>query len=905
MATAETHVPPQNLEAEGSVLGAMMVSEGAIAPVILDVRLHDEDFYRERHRIVFRAITGLYEQGEPVDALTVSEHLSQHGELAEAGGKEAVSELASTVPVPGNARHYAQIVKQNALLRRLLATSQRIQKSVHDREGEPDQLVERAESLLFKVAHEERAGDFRRVAEVLGDEIDRLEQLAKGDQTITGTPSGFRDLDAKLGGFQPGNLIIVAARPSLGKSALVCNIAENVASKYEKPVAFFSLEMSEAELAHRFISCRSRIPNDKLRKGNVAARDWPRVVRACNELEKVPLWLDDSSDLSLLELRAKARRLAASEGGLGLVIVDYLQLMRAEDPRANRVEQVGQFSRGLKILARELNVPVIGLSQLSRAPEQRPGGKPMLSDLRESGCLTGDSRIFLPEEGRYVPIGALDGKSGFKVLALDPKTWKLHPRTVTRAFSTGRKPVLRLRTGLGREIRATANHRFMTLDGWRRLDELEPGSRIALPRAMPEPARSSSLSLDQLALLGHLIGDGCTLPSHALQYTTNDPVLAGCVVDLAKAVFGESVEPRINRERDRKRRREWLQVYLPPAFRLTHGVRNPIAEWLDGLGIFGLRSHEKRVPEAVFEQDDRGIEIFLRHLWATDGCVWLGRSGSRPIVYYATSSGDLARDVQSLLLRLGINARRRAYDQKGKGRPQHHVTVTGGGDLGRFLDRVGGLGEVKERNAEAMRRAVAGMVANPNRDVIPREAWNSIVKPARVGAGVTEREFQASIGTRYCGTTLYKAAMSRERASRVAEALDDDRLRKLAESDVYWDRIESIEPDGAAEVYDLTVDGLHNFVAEDIVVHNSIEQDSDVVIFIYRASKYDEDADPSEADLIIAKHRNGPTGDVPVVFLEQYPRFVDRARGSEPGIEQRAGEGPPLVDLADDYADEA
>src|ERR671935_1846494 len=426
MATAaETHVPPQNLEAEASVLGAMMVSDGAIPPVVLDVRLRDEDFYRERHRIVFRAITDLYEQGEPVDALTVSELLTQRGEVTEAGGKEAVSELASTVPVPGNARHYARIVKQNALLRRLLATSQRIQKSVHDREGDPEELVERAESLLFKVAHEERAGDFRRVAEVLGDEIDRLEALAKGDQTITGTPSGFRDLDSKLGGFQPGNLIVLAARPSLGKSALVCNIAENVASKYKKPVAFFSLEMSEAELAHRFIACRARIPNDRLRKGNVASRDWPRVVRACNELEQVPLWLDDSSDLSLLELRAKARRLAASEGGLGLVIVDYMQLMRAADPRANRVEQVSQFSRGMKILARELNVPVIGISQLSRAPEQRPGGKPMLSDLRESGCLAGDSRVFLPDEGRYAPIAELEGRSGFNVLAVNPETWKL------------------------------------------------------------------------------------------------------------------------------------------------------------------------------------------------------------------------------------------------------------------------------------------------------------------------------------------------------------------------------------------------------------------------------------------------------------------------------------------------
>jgi replicative DNA helicase len=403
MPTAETHVPPQNLEAEASVLGAMMVSEGAIAPVVLDVRLHDEDFYRERHRIIFRAIAALYENGEPVDALTVSEHLTQCGELAEAGGKEGISELASTVPVPGNARHYAQIVKQNSLLRRLLATSQQIQKSVHDRDGEPGALVERAESLLFKVAHEERASDFRRVAEVLGDEIDRLEALSKGDRELTGTPSGFRDLDGVLGGFQPGNLIVIAARPSLGKSALVCNIAENVASKHGVTVAFFSLEMSEAELAHRFIACRARIPNDKLRKGNVASRDWPRVVRACNELEKASLWLDDSSDLSLLELRAKARRLAASEGNLGLVIVDYMQLMRPEDPRVNRVEQVGQVSRGLKILARELNVPVIGISQLSRAPELRPDKRPILSDLRESGNLEQDSDVvmFIYRESKY------------------------------------------------------------------------------------------------------------------------------------------------------------------------------------------------------------------------------------------------------------------------------------------------------------------------------------------------------------------------------------------------------------------------------------------------------------------------------------------------------------------------
>jgi replicative DNA helicase len=393
MAQTEAYVPPQNLEAEESVLGAMMVSEGAIAPVILDVRLGDDDFYRERHRIVFRAVKRLYERGEPIDALTVTELLAQQGELAEAGGRDSVSQLASTVPVPGNAGHYARIVKQNALLRRLLTASQRIQKSVHEREGEPAQLVEQAESLLFKVAHEDRASDFNKLAEVLHVEIDRLEALSKGDREVTGTASGFKDLDALLGGFQPGNLVVVAARPAMGKSALVCSIAEKVTTKHGIPVAFFSLEMSEVELAHRFISARARIPGDRLRKGKVSSRDWPRVLRASNELEKAPLWLDDSSDLSLLELRAKARRLAASEGGLGLVIVDYMQLMRPEDPRVNRVEQVGQISRGLKILAGELDVPVLGLSQLSRAPELRPDKRPILSDLRESGQIEADSDV--------------------------------------------------------------------------------------------------------------------------------------------------------------------------------------------------------------------------------------------------------------------------------------------------------------------------------------------------------------------------------------------------------------------------------------------------------------------------------------------------------------------------------
>jgi replicative DNA helicase len=400
------HVPPQNIEAEESVLGAMLVSEPALNRVFVDVKLTAEDFYLEKHAVIFRCIHDLHAASKPVDELSVNEGLVQRNEIDEAGGKHYVSELAAKVPAAGNARHYAEIVQQNSLLRRLLDAGQKIQGWVNERDGEPRELSERAERMLFEVAHKEQAGDFRMLSEILHDEVDRLEKLSTGDAELTGTPSGFKDIDAITGGFQPGNLIIVAARPAMGKSALVANIAENVAVKQKMPVAFFSLEMSEVELAQRFIACRARISGDKLRKGQVAQKDWPQVVRACNELEEAPLWFDDSSDLGILDLRAKARRLHAQEqdkGGLGLVIVDYIQLMRADDHRANRVEQVGQMSRGLKILARELEVPVLAISQLSRAPEQRHPPKPMLSDLRESGNLEQDSDLvaFLFREDYY------------------------------------------------------------------------------------------------------------------------------------------------------------------------------------------------------------------------------------------------------------------------------------------------------------------------------------------------------------------------------------------------------------------------------------------------------------------------------------------------------------------------
>jgi replicative DNA helicase len=804
--------PPQNLEAEQSVLGAVLLSDTALPALIIDERLHPDDFYREGHGRIYRAMLDLHTLGEPVDALTLVEHLKQAGDLESVGGRAAIDLLAGSVPAVGNVRQYARIVRDNAMLRRLLRASYDIQARVHSHEALPRDLVDMAERAILEVAHEDSRKDFLPIGDLLSSELEKLERLSREGKAITGTPSGFDDLDAITGGFQPGNLIILAARPSMGKSALMANFAENAALDTNKAVALFSLEMSEGELAQRFVASQASIRGDDLRKGKVPPSRWPKILQASNRLAQSPLYIDDSSDLSVLDVRAKSRRLAQQHAdGLGLILIDYLQLMRASGSVENRVEQIGQISRGLKTLARELDVPVIALSQLNRGVEQRTDKRPVLSDLRESGCLAGETQIYLPDSGEYRRIDELVGLRDFRVSALNMKTWKLESCRVSNAFCTGRKPVFAMQTRLGRRLRATANHRFLTVQGWRRLDELKPGTHIALPRALPGPTQRT-ITDDELALLGHLIGDGCTLPQHAI---------------------------------------------------------------MDELGAFGLRSHEKRIPAVVFAQPAEGIEVFLRHLWATDGCIW--SSGTRSRVYYATSSETLASDVQDLLLRLGICATVRRVDQR-RGRPQYHVDVTGTRDQKEFVLRVWAVGDRRERQALKLADRLGVTQARTNRDVIPATAWSTIVEPARVTAGITVRELQAQLATSYCGSTLYRANLGRERAERVASVVGSDELRRLAMSDVYWDRIEAIEADAAAEVYDLTVDTHHNFVGNGVIAHNSIEQDADLVMFIYRDEYYNDESDREGiADVIISKHRNGGLGVVELAFQKEFPRFMSYA----------------------------
>lgn len=390
------NLPPHNLEAERSVLGAVLLEERHLSALMVEEGLRPQHFFREQYGLVFEVMMELSQVDRKIDPLTVAEALRERGKLDEIGGVEAIDELSGWVPAAANAREYARIVRDNAKLRALLHSAYETIASVHSREAPPQDLVERAERSVLEVAHDDRQKKFRRIAQILDEETDKLHRLSVSKTALTGTPSGFNDLDEVTGGFQPGNLIILAARPSMGKSALVTNIAENAVLKGH-PVALFSLEMSESELAQRFVASQARIKGDELRKGKVAENKWAKILAACQRLADAPLWVDDSSDTGVLEIRAKARRLHHQlPNGLGLIIIDYLQLMRHEGRVDSRVEQVGQISRGLKGLARELNVPVIALSQLSRAVEQRGGEKkPILSDLRDSGNIEQDADLVM------------------------------------------------------------------------------------------------------------------------------------------------------------------------------------------------------------------------------------------------------------------------------------------------------------------------------------------------------------------------------------------------------------------------------------------------------------------------------------------------------------------------------
>ena len=631
--------------------------------------------------------------------------------------------------------------------------------------------------------------------------------------------------------YLASNAMIPTHNSTLGLDFLrSCSIKHRLAS------VIFSLEMSKSEIVMRLLSAEAKIKLADMRSGRMSDDDWTRLARRMSEISEAPLYIDDSPNLTMMEIRAKARRLR-QKADLRLIVVDYMQLMTSGKKHESRQVEVSEFSRHLKLLAKELEVPVVAISQLNRGPEQRTDKRPMLADLRESGCLTAATRILRADTGAEVTFGELM-RTGERPLvwSLDERL-RMVARPMTNVFPSGRKEAFRLRLASGREVEATGNHPFMKLEGWTPLEQLNVGDRIAVPRRVPEPVDTQRMDDSEVILLAHMIGDGSCVKRQPIRYASVDEANLAAVT-VSAAHFG------VTAVRDDYPAARVTTLRLPAPDRLARGRRNPIAAWLDGLGLFGKRSYDKFVPEAVFRAPNDQVALFLRHLWATDGSVrWDAKVGQGRI-YYASTSRRLIDDVAQLLLRIGVFSRIKRAPKLGY-RDSWHLYIYGEENQAKFLCHVGAYG-AKALAAQEVLSHLEGAVRNTNLDTIPKAVWSRVRKLL---------------------------------ANRAAAMLDDPDIHALATNHVYWDTVVEITSRGEQDVYDGTVSGTHNFVANGISLHNSLEQDSDVVILLHRPDAFERD-DPrgGEADFILAKHRNGPTKTVTVAHQLHLSRFANMAR---------------------------
>jgi len=769
-------------------------------------------------------------------------------------------------------------VRDKRVLRDLITAAAEINERVFDSQEEIDTLLDSIEQRVFGISQNTITQKFVPVGGELAAAYERIEKLHRGESAMGGVPTGFNGIDNLLSGLHKSDLIVLGARPSLGKTALALDIVRNVAVKQKIPVGVFSLEMSKEQIIDRFISAEAGVPLWNLRTGRLKSdMDFELVQGALDKLSTAPIFIDDTPSPTILQMRAMARRLQI-ERGLGLIVVDYLQLIQPRTNSESLVQQITEISRGLKALARELAVPVLALSQLSRAVDQRDEKRPRLSDLRDSGCLTGEALIMRADTGELLTIQSLADRKiqdSIPVYTLD-ENWKLVIRPLVKAFSSGRKKVYAMTLRSGRTIRASANHPFRTLTAWRALENLKIGDRLVIPRCTAPLTSPNALSDNELILLAHLLGDGCTLPNQPIHYTSGDYENIETVQMTAKELFG--IQGRIVKQKN------WWHVYLPSPYRLTRGKPHPITRWFRSMGIDLRHSYEKTIPLRVFQSDQEKTALFLRHLWATDGNIsWKKLCGRLPgaAIYYCSTNKTLIMHVQMLLLRLGIQSVTKMVPQ-GKYRPMHVVQIYGKENQLRFLIDIGSVG-ARGKIIPELIRALEKVEANTNVDTIPKEAWRYIIEPAKTAAELSWRDVSERLEVAYNGTALQKNGIGRERLERM-HFLQGPLINQLAQSDVYWDEVVSIEKQGIEEVYDATVEGTHNFVANDIVVHNSIEQDSDVVMFIYRKDKMHHNLPPEEqnlAEILIEKHRNGPTGKVDLKFDPERASFytIDKYHG--------------------------
>jgi replicative DNA helicase len=473
-------IPPSNLEAEMALLGSILVDKEMMSTVAEIVQ--PADFYASLHESIYLALFALYERGEPLDKVALAEELRNRGMLDKIGGLAYLNSLMDTVPTAASAEYYARIVREKSTLRGLIHAGTQVTKLGYESEDDVPAAIDRAEQVVYDVGNRSEHNAFATVPSLLLGVFQSLERRheMKGDRT--GVTSGYRDIDDYTAGWQPGNLIIIAARPAMGKTSIALNMAVAAAKDEKKPIAVFSLEMTKQELVERFLSSEARLDASKLRRGAIADRDWEKIGHAMGVLHELPIYLDDAGAVTVTEIRSRLRRLKSAHG-LSAVIVDYLQLVRPSTlsrQGVNRNEELSEICRVLKATAKDLEVPIIALAQLNRAVETRADKRPLLSDLRD--CLAGDALVANADTGERIPIrDIVEQRLRFDVWAVDDRM-RIVRRPIVDAWKVGDKAVYRVATKSGRVIRCTAGHRFLTLSGWSELRDLAVGRSVAVPR---------------------------------------------------------------------------------------------------------------------------------------------------------------------------------------------------------------------------------------------------------------------------------------------------------------------------------------------------------------------------------------------------------------------------------------
>lgn len=493
---------PNSAEAERAILGAIILDNALISHAIEQLR--PEDFYVPSHRRIFLAMVALFERGSEINQILIAEELRRDGEIESVGGLSFITNLMVGLPHFVNIAQFAKIVRGKSTLRQLVKACNKITSEALEEEDEAEVILDHAEQAIFALADERTRQGFAHVKPIADAMLEHVQEMAGRSAMLTGLTTGFNELDSMTSGLQAADLIVVAARPSMGKTALCLTLAQNAAIQARAVVGIFSLEMSKESLVMRMLSSEGRVDAHRFRSGFLSRDEWARLAGALGTLAETRIYIDDTPGITVLEMRAKARRLAAEQKKLDLIIVDYLQLMSGSSRRSeSRQQEVSQISRELKALAKELNVPLIALSQLSRAPENRTDHRPQLADLRE--CVTGETLVLLAD-GRRLPIARLVGTAP-EVLSLSAEG-RIVPAKSDKVWKVGLRPVFDVHLASGRRIRATAKHRLRGWEGWKRVDELLPGDRLAVARRLPEPKEALVWPDARVALLGQLIGDG-------------------------------------------------------------------------------------------------------------------------------------------------------------------------------------------------------------------------------------------------------------------------------------------------------------------------------------------------------------------------------------------------------------